>query len=175
MLRSTHPGKSTVFQDHSLVRRRSPYGGVGNLKKRLGLSGSRPAVVGTTVVGRLGAAEGPLKSSRETSKPLVSRHNPITPTSHAGSRRPAELSRGTSGTPSGTTWRAITRTANSRGRSTAARKGSTSTSSGLIGSMTGMTAIAANFARASQRPSGLQRYSSRLDGTMRVSIASIAR
>lgn len=143
----------------------------------LGVSGTRPAKVGATVVtGRLVPVdEGPRKASNDASRPPVNRHSPIATATHAGSRRTLEISRGASGTPSGTTWRAITRATNSRGRSTAARNGSTSTSSGLIGSLMGMTAIPADFARAGQRPSGTEGYSWRPDGTMRVSVASTAR
>lgn len=127
----------------------------------------------TEGAGRLGAAAGRPKRRREAPRPLARRHNPAATTCHIG--RPALASRGTSGTPSGTISRAITRTANSRGRSTAASEGSTSTSSGLIASMTAAEAIAAHFARAGQRPSVRHGYSSRPDGTIRVSIASTDR
>jgi hypothetical protein len=127
------------------------------------------------VAGPLGLVDGLLKAWNEASRPPVNRHSPIATVTHAGSRSAVELSRGTRGTPSGTILPAVTRTANSRGRSTAASDGSTSTSSGLIASMTAGEAIAPHFARAGQRPSARPGYSSRADGTIRVSIASTDR
>jgi len=126
------------------------------------MPGGGANAVETTAVGRFGPVEEPLKSSSETRRPVASRQTPITPTSHAG--RPAAGARGTSGVPRGTTSRAITRTANSRGRSTAASSGSTSTSSGLMGSMRATAAMeGTSLDRAKGLPAG-PRYSSHPDG-----------